>query len=267
MPQFTRYIGIDYSGAVTPESSCNGIRVFMADGSGAPAQVQPPPSPRRYWTRQGLAEWLREELDRDIPSPPLPWDWSEYTFGMKDELLTKLQGVLDQQITTEMQVVYLLVELRKLMDRVTYKDPVLRTLCNWVVHSSLEQPGEGSRLVLTEIDDQMVRVLEHNGSVPSFEHLSFGAFRSALGQCFETFGLSAKFIKDKIEYQRFVGLYSSIVSECPIFFSASKTKLKYVKNVKLEGIEKDIIFDDWPVLQWRVTLTNGREMNWAFPMG
>jgi hypothetical protein len=36
---------------------------------------------------------------------------------------------------------------------------------------------------------------------------------------------------------------------------------------KLEGIEKDIIFDGWPVLQWRVTLTNGQEMGWAFPMG
>jgi len=62
MPHFARYIGIDYSGAVTPELSCKGIRVFMAEGSGKPEVVQPPPSPRRYWTRQGLAEWLRTEL-------------------------------------------------------------------------------------------------------------------------------------------------------------------------------------------------------------
>lgn len=68
VPHFTRYIGIDYSGAETAESSCKGIRVFMAEGSGEPTQIQPPPSPRRYWTRRGLAEWLREELDRDILS-------------------------------------------------------------------------------------------------------------------------------------------------------------------------------------------------------
>jgi hypothetical protein len=68
MPQFTRYIGIDYSGAKTPESSCKGLRIFMAEGSGTPEQVQPPPSPRRYWTRRGLTEWLRAELDRDIPT-------------------------------------------------------------------------------------------------------------------------------------------------------------------------------------------------------
>jgi hypothetical protein len=28
---FERYIGIDYSGAVTPESSCKGIRVYVAE--------------------------------------------------------------------------------------------------------------------------------------------------------------------------------------------------------------------------------------------
>ena len=68
MPQFNRYIGIDYSGAETSESSCKGLRVYVAEGSGEPIQVQPPPSPRRYWKRRGLAEWLCEELSADIPT-------------------------------------------------------------------------------------------------------------------------------------------------------------------------------------------------------
>jgi hypothetical protein len=68
MTQFKRYIGIDYSGAETPESSCKGLRVFVARATGDPEPVLPPPSPRRYWTRRGLAEWLCGELDRDIPT-------------------------------------------------------------------------------------------------------------------------------------------------------------------------------------------------------
>ena len=44
MPTFRRHIGIDYSGAETAESSRRGLRVFMAEGSGEPIQVQPPPS-------------------------------------------------------------------------------------------------------------------------------------------------------------------------------------------------------------------------------
>src|SRR5664280_2770207 len=68
MPQFNRYIGIDYSGAVTPESSCKGLRVYVAEGTGTPEQIQPPSSPRLYWTRRGLAEWLCDELAADIPT-------------------------------------------------------------------------------------------------------------------------------------------------------------------------------------------------------
>ncbi|WP_109486239.1 hypothetical protein [Occallatibacter savannae] len=68
MHQFTRYIGIDYSGAETADSSCKGIRVFMAEDSGEPIQIQPPPSPRRYWTRRGLAKWLCDELGGDTPT-------------------------------------------------------------------------------------------------------------------------------------------------------------------------------------------------------
>ena len=65
LPQFTRYIDIDYSGAETADSSCKGLRVYSAEGSGLPEQIQPPPSPRRYWTRRGLAEWLRTELTNE----------------------------------------------------------------------------------------------------------------------------------------------------------------------------------------------------------
>ncbi|MBM4270681.1 MAG: hypothetical protein FJ139_00780 [Deltaproteobacteria bacterium] len=82
MSIFHRYIGIDYSGAQTPESSLKGLRILVADGSNAPYEVNPPPSPRKYWTRRGLAEWLTtilQETPRSIVgidhgfSFPLPY--------------------------------------------------------------------------------------------------------------------------------------------------------------------------------------------------
>jgi hypothetical protein len=66
MPQFARYFGIDYSGAATPTSSLKGLRLYAATPTRSPAEVPPPPSPRKYWTRRGLAEWLAANL-RDGP--------------------------------------------------------------------------------------------------------------------------------------------------------------------------------------------------------
>ena len=68
MSSFERYIGIDYSGAEAPTSSLKGLRVYQADRASSPVEVQPPPSPRKYWTRRGIAEWLVERLSEDQPT-------------------------------------------------------------------------------------------------------------------------------------------------------------------------------------------------------
>jgi hypothetical protein len=68
MPLFARAIGIDYSGAQTPTASLPGLRVFLVEGDAPPAEVAPPPSPRKYWSRRGIAEWLVERLAEDAPT-------------------------------------------------------------------------------------------------------------------------------------------------------------------------------------------------------
>ncbi len=68
MPAFARTIGIDYSGAETPTASLKGLRVYLAEGAAPPVEVLPPPSPRKYWTRRGIAEWLVERLTEDEPT-------------------------------------------------------------------------------------------------------------------------------------------------------------------------------------------------------
>jgi len=58
MSQFQRYLGIDYSGAETPSRSLKGLRLYASTPTEEPAEILPPPSPRKYWTRCGIAEWL-----------------------------------------------------------------------------------------------------------------------------------------------------------------------------------------------------------------
>jgi hypothetical protein len=62
MPAFARTIGVDYSGAETPIASLKGLRVYMSEGDELPVEVQPSPSPRKYWSRKGIAEWLVDRL-------------------------------------------------------------------------------------------------------------------------------------------------------------------------------------------------------------
>ena len=68
MPKFQRYIGIDYSGAGTPTCSLPGLRVYSAENDQRPTEVAPPISPRKYWTRRGIAEWLQVQLLKPEPT-------------------------------------------------------------------------------------------------------------------------------------------------------------------------------------------------------
>ncbi|MBE7422133.1 MAG: hypothetical protein HS110_06825 [Zoogloeaceae bacterium] len=68
MTQFIRYVGIDYSGAETPNASLKGLRVYLATNDAPAVEVPPPLSPRKYWTRRGIAEWLAERLAEDMPT-------------------------------------------------------------------------------------------------------------------------------------------------------------------------------------------------------
>lgn len=65
---FERYVGIDYSGAETCDSSLKGLRIYMADHSSDACEVAPAPGPRRYWTRRAVAQWLSERLSEPLPT-------------------------------------------------------------------------------------------------------------------------------------------------------------------------------------------------------
>ena len=68
MSAFSRYIGIDYSGADMPEASLKGLRVYCASGESAANEEPPPPGPRKYWSRRGVAHWLAARLAEDVPT-------------------------------------------------------------------------------------------------------------------------------------------------------------------------------------------------------
>lgn len=68
MTVFARVIGIDYSGAQTPQDRLPGLRIYMAEGGSPPVEVPPPQDLRTNWSRRAIAQWLVERLRERAPA-------------------------------------------------------------------------------------------------------------------------------------------------------------------------------------------------------
>jgi hypothetical protein len=178
----------------------------------------------------------------------------------RDVLIQKLEDTLHAGVTTEQAVVYLLVETRKLADRENYQEPVLRMFCNWVVHTDLANKGDGSTLLLTAVDKEIGHAVAKNKSISSLPIFRFETFRESLRQFLGHFGLPDELVRVEKKWRPFIMLYASIVSECPITFSASKVPLKHVERIEiLKAPRVTFYVNDLLVhrLRWRIFFKDG----------
>jgi hypothetical protein len=180
----------------------------------------------------------------------------------RDSLLEKLASTLSMGLETEQAVVYCLVEIRKLADRDNYIDHHLKMFCNWVVHTSLAQRGEGSTLLLKAFDDEIIRARENGKSIGSSALFQFGTFRQSLNSFLTHFALPKETVDVEAKWRTFIMLYSSIISECPLVFTASKLPLKYISSVELLKAPRFT----WSInnllvhrLRWKLIFKDGKE--------
>jgi len=82
-------------------------------------------------------------------------------------ILPKLEAALRRPIKTEMQVVYILVELRKLLEHKNKKDayPALNFYGNWVVHTKLSSSAVADRIIRL-FDEHLYQVTQMGASGP-----------------------------------------------------------------------------------------------------
>jgi len=79
---------------------------------------------------------------------------------MKEEIIKKLHEFLKEhsQMTEECHVVYLMVEIRKLIEQLDLEKecPILRFYCNWSVHTKKERDNRAINEVIQEIERSIV---------------------------------------------------------------------------------------------------------------
>lgn len=142
---------------------------------------------------------------------------------MEQEIIRKLTEELNKGITTEAQVVYLLAEIRKLLERQQARDhsdyKYLKFYCDWALHTRLT--GRMAQEILTAMDSAYASFQAgmQVGDLPQSIRLEFENvaglkyFRGEL----EDF-LNENSMPD-LDWESFVFFYLNIIQNCPLIMS------------------------------------------------
>jgi len=182
----------------------------------------------------------------------------------RHSIVEKLHPVLTEPINTEMQVVYILVELRKLLEHDGKKNvyPVLNFYGNWVVHTKLSDSPVADRIVrlLDEItyrkaNDAVDLKLEDE----AFSFFNETLLREQLSAFLESVDLPTELCTDDTNWHYFRKKLAGVIEDAPLELKASKTpnpthfiESVIVKNKSTEvalDVEWSMVFHSRPIVE------------------
>lgn len=190
---------------------------------------------------------------------------------MKDDIVGKLKRHLSDPITTECAAIYLLVQVRKILEKSQPTPPpfVLWMYCHWAVHVDLTR-DKMMRCFLEKIDRYVLNNVSgfQEDEEYSFkdEHelfrelLSFNAFRKELCEFLNVYSLPTSLCDDDASWFGFLSAYAGVIEDGTLSAQGPHT-LKAIEQVVfakggLGSFENDQAFS----VHWAVKLTNGQTL-------
>jgi len=141
------------------------------------------------------------------------------------EITYKIETFLNshQPLSEESQAVYLMVEIRKLLDHTTGEDtdfPLLRFYCDWTLHTQKERHLNHISPIISKMYGNIHKQLQISpwiGSVPDVVNfMYFKSLQAEMETFFGTLGIITKLTIDDTQWLEYISLMVSILSDQPI---------------------------------------------------
>jgi hypothetical protein len=185
---------------------------------------------------------------------------------MRGDIVEKLNCELNEPIREERQVVYILVEARKLLEQQGTLENFrgLKLCSDWAVHPKLRGPDAQQILAFfnayeAEYAKSGVTIAEFQPK-PLKDFLSLTSFREEMMASLQPHGVEVDRIASDGFWKPFVQCYMSVIQDCPL--EAWEQNATHVSHVSAQAWPEDMangIFPGKCVVQWNWTLTNTQE--------
>lgn len=164
---------------------------------------------------------------------------------MRAQIIDKLNKFLNErpQIKEECEVVYLMVELRKLLDRERDQNGInsyslVRFHADWTLHTRKDRVTPAMKKIMSNIGDSIDTYPKND----DIDFLLLPEFRKELTQLLEKYGLRDSFCKNDNEWMDFMMALTQVLADQPIINPTKDiTEFCYI-DMQREGIMANIAF-------------------------
>jgi len=183
---------------------------------------------------------------------------------VRNDIVGKLNRAFDQNNVDEQQVVYILVETRKLLEQQNTLGsfPALKLCIDWAVHPKLDRSG--AKVVLGYFDAYEAEFQKSGVTVaesklqPLLEFMSHRKFREQFIQAVEPHGVRVDRLASDEFWREFIQQYSAVVQDCPLEARANTTRfVKHVTCLAWPKEQANALFRGQHVVQWNWNLKSG----------
>jgi hypothetical protein len=186
-----------------------------------------------------------------------------------NSIVAKLRDLLSDGIDSECEVVYLLCEIRKLLEKTPARDRpfALNMYCHWALHVDLH--GSDTILPFLQRVDAFVarRLAEpedfHEDNQMTRDFVMLDTFEIHLQDFLKGYSLPTDLTDDGECWMEFVKHYAGVIEDGSLSFKADNQGLKYVKQITFTKGNGPIMssahlpFD----MMWQIALLDGKRLD------
>jgi|SRR5271157_1476426 len=181
-------------------------------------------------------------------------------------IIQKLRDELARPIKRQSQVLYLMAEIRKVIEHEQEHDEhafeVLEFFCNWVLHITISrrQSADKIRLFLKAFDMREGMQLSEWYATEFFQSIMhLEVLRRELERFLFEHGLPCAIVQCYRVWSSFIYLYTAVVAEVPLKYSKDDLSPTEVEELNIQ--HQDNPPGQQKIARWFVKLRNGTEFN------
>lgn len=186
---------------------------------------------------------------------------------MKNQLVEKLRRAISEDISKECQVVYILAEARKLLEKYP-PSPIpfaLKMYCHWALHVDLTVPRTTDAF-LQRVDEFVKSFLAGSSDVNVelrmfCEFSLLETFRTQFLEFLKAHDLPTSLCDEDNRWHDFLRYYARVIEDGSLCCQANIQRLKYVEKVTVERAGSRPSSDSSTLdLSWRIALLDRRSL-------